>query len=331
MGLGLDDAYVELGVSPGASESEVKAAWRRLVSRWHPDRNASADAAALMQRINRAYDRIRLAFVEPAGHPAPAATSGPVVHRRVRLSVEQAALGVTRVLRGKLIHHCAGCDGEGILRTTAKCPTCDGAGTTRSPMWFGWVSSREACSTCDGSGTVRESCTACDGRGHAIQRYRRSVRFPAGVRAGEVLTIDGAGPGAGGFDGSLEMAVELTPHSFFTLDDHGTLRCQMPVDGFAWLAEAWIDVPTLGGLQHMRLRRNRHVYRLRGQGWPLDHDGTERGDQIVTVVPTFPDQPAPGQLALLEQLVALASPQDAKATREWDTRLRAWATRPPTA
>ena len=76
--MGLDDAYVELGVSPGASESEVKAAWRRLVSRWHPDRNASADAAALMQRINRAYDRIRLALVEPAGHPAPAATSGHV-------------------------------------------------------------------------------------------------------------------------------------------------------------------------------------------------------------------------------------------------------------
>jgi hypothetical protein len=29
----------------------------------------------------------------------------------------------------------------------------------------------------------------------------------------------------------------------------------MPVDGFAWIASAWIDVPTLTGLQQMRLQR----------------------------------------------------------------------------
>jgi molecular chaperone DnaJ len=284
-----------------------------------------------MQRINRAYDRIRLGHVEPAEHTEPAATTGPVVHRRVRLSVEQAALGATRVLRGKLTHHCTRCDGQGVLPATTPCPTCEGAGTRRSPVWFGWMSAREACDTCGGTGTVQAPCPACHGQGHTTRRYARSVRFPAGVRHGDVLTIDGAGPHAGGFDGSLEMAVELTPHPFFALGDHGTLRCQMPVDGFAWLAESWIDVPTLGGLQHMRLRRGRHVYRLRGQGWPLAHDGTDRGDLIVTVTPTFPDRPAPHQQALLEQLAALSTPQDAKATREWDRTLKAWTKARPAA
>ena len=39
-------AFAELGLTPGATAHEVKAAWRRLVSHWHPDRNDSAGAVA---------------------------------------------------------------------------------------------------------------------------------------------------------------------------------------------------------------------------------------------------------------------------------------------
>lgn len=327
--MGLDDAYVVLGVAPGASESEVKAAWRRLVSRWHPDRNGSADAAARMQRINHAYDRIRLAVADvgPAAASAEEGrekAAGRVVRRRVRLSVEQAALGCIRVLRGKLTETCSDCDGSGLLAGMTRCAECDGAGATRSRLWFGWMTSREACTPCEGSGAVRARCEACQGHGRLVHRYEQSVRFPAGVRNGDVLTADGAGRHAGGFDGTLEMQVELAPHPFFTAGDDGSLRCEMPVDGFAWLAEAWIAVPTLGGLQQMRLRRGRRIYRLRGQGWPLRHDGPERGDHVVTVVPTFPDAPNSRQQALLEQLAALAEAGDSAATRQWETTLKAW-------
>jgi len=331
MGLGLDDAYVVLGVSPGASESEVKAAWRRLVSRWHPDRNGSADAAALMQRINRAYDRIQHAFSDGSEEPSPADArgkskrgTGRVVHRRVRLSLEQAALGCMRVLRGKLTEICSDCEGFGLLASMMQCADCEGEGTIRSRLWFGWMSGREACSPCEGRGVVRARCVACEGLGRMAQRYEQSVRFPAGVCDGDVLTADGVGRDAGGFDGTLEMQIELAPHPFFKAGDDGTLRCEMPVDGFAWLAEAWIAVPTLGGMQQMRLRRGRRVYRLRGQGWPLKHDGPERGDHVITVVPTFPDAPNADQQALLEQLAALADAGSSAATREWDATLRAW-------
>ena len=48
----LDDSYHELGLAPGSSDAEVKAAWRRLSARWHPDRNDSPQALRKMQRIN---------------------------------------------------------------------------------------------------------------------------------------------------------------------------------------------------------------------------------------------------------------------------------------
>ena len=34
-----DNAFAELGLASDATEREVKAAWRRLASQWHPDRN----------------------------------------------------------------------------------------------------------------------------------------------------------------------------------------------------------------------------------------------------------------------------------------------------
>ena len=48
--------YAILGVSPDASQDEVRRAHRRLVMQWHPDRNKSPDAHRKMQDINEAYE-----------------------------------------------------------------------------------------------------------------------------------------------------------------------------------------------------------------------------------------------------------------------------------
>ncbi len=56
----MDDPYKILGVSPNASDEEIKAAYRRLAKKYHPDRNpGDPEAAKQMQRINDAYDRIK--------------------------------------------------------------------------------------------------------------------------------------------------------------------------------------------------------------------------------------------------------------------------------
>lgn len=65
----INDPYEVLGLMPGASEEEVKAAYRKLAKKYHPDLNpGNEEAARKMNEINAAYDRIK--------NPPSAGTNG---------------------------------------------------------------------------------------------------------------------------------------------------------------------------------------------------------------------------------------------------------------
>ncbi|MDR2529967.1 MAG: J domain-containing protein [Oscillospiraceae bacterium] len=59
----MTDPYAVLGVSPNASDEEIKRVYRELVRKYHPDNygdNPLADLAETkMKEINAAYDRIQ--------------------------------------------------------------------------------------------------------------------------------------------------------------------------------------------------------------------------------------------------------------------------------
>lgn len=338
-----EDAYAELGLARGASDAELKAAWRRLVARWHPDRNPRPDAAQRIQRINRAYRALREArsgdeavdsprsgepaAQAPSADPPPAPAAARTVRRKLRLRLEEAALGCTRLVGGSLSLACADCEGQGFRPLPGDCPACRGQGQVRRGSLFNWLASTaEPCADCGGAGRARAPCTGCTGRGRRSARYRRSVRLPAGARAGDVLTAPGGRHGD--VELTLELQLEIEPHPLFTLDENATLRCTVPVDGFAWIAERQVDVPTPTGLQALRLRRDQHHYRLPGAGFPAQRRG-EPGDLLVEVQPCFPDALSPAQQALLDRLLAETDAPGAAppALERWRRELRGWAAR----
>lgn len=80
------DPYSVIGVSPGASDSEVHAAYRRLVQIHHPDHNrGSAESARRFEEIQDAYARIRKLRERPDStrQSAPHVTADPAVEARL--------------------------------------------------------------------------------------------------------------------------------------------------------------------------------------------------------------------------------------------------------
>ena len=362
----IDNAFAELGLTPDATELEVKAAWRRLVSQWHPDRNGSAAAVTKMQRINRAIEAIRRAGFTPrpsasaagakatrskkpqhngedehsdphfdgaqqassserddSARPDHKASGSPTrtIHRRVKLTLEEAAFGCTKVLRGKVTDPCSACEGAGYRVLGGHCPQCHGSGAVRERSWFGWIGPESECDACHGGGIARQPCGACAGTGKAAtQRYGVTVRFPHGVRDGDLLSVVERHGKPGSPPGELSIRVEVQENDLFKLDKDGTLLCNVPVDGFAWIANRSVEVPTLGGLQTLQLQRDQLSYRLRGEGFPNERRGP-RGDQLITISPIFPQRMSTDQQILLDQLIATTSGPNGKQS---DERLKKW-------
>ena len=56
----MTDPYSVLGISPDASEEEIKSAYRNLVKQYHPDTNPQEEhAEEKMNQINAAYTMLR--------------------------------------------------------------------------------------------------------------------------------------------------------------------------------------------------------------------------------------------------------------------------------
>lgn len=303
----LDDPYRELGLAPGSSDAEVKAAWRRLSARWHPDRNDSPQALRKIQRINQALKMIRNARGEPAAQTedsAPGAEEFTVEHT-VKLTLEEVVSGCVREVRGEVVDDCADCNGSGLQPQATECGECGGTGRIRQRLWFAWVSSAVECTACQGQGRTRQGCTACAATGKAPpSKYRCRVQVAPGARAGDLLHVTAQVQGRQRQHRlALRLRVELQPHPFFTAEADGTVKCELPVDGFAWMANRWIEVPTPRGLQQMKLRRNHLSYRIKNAGLPWTNE-TEAADCIVTVVPMFPDELSREQETAIDRLVA---------------------------
>ena len=60
-----DDFYAVLGVSPTASDDDIRKAYKALARKWHPDHNTEPGAKETFQSINEAY-QILLAAPPPA-------------------------------------------------------------------------------------------------------------------------------------------------------------------------------------------------------------------------------------------------------------------------
>jgi DnaJ domain len=109
---GVVDPYSILGVTPGADERAVAAAYRSQAKQWHPDRGGGEDAVRRMAEINHAYDLLRAG----AAHATPSPMMPPRPGRPASRRGGWLADAVRRALGPELLDALA--DGEAVRLVT---------------------------------------------------------------------------------------------------------------------------------------------------------------------------------------------------------------------
>ena len=285
------DYYDTLGVKPDASEAEIKAAYRKLARKYHPDVSKEGGAEEKFKAVNEAHEALR----DPER----------------RRAYDQLRAGGYRggdEFRGPPPNWHGGADSGGDAADfgdffESLFGNRGGGGGRSGPRRGRDVHAQLPIDirTAYGGGTQRISL------GEGRNARSLDVKIPAGITPGRQIRLAGQGHAGtqGGPAGDLIIEVGLQERAEFSLDGNNVLSI-LPVSPWEAALGATVTVPTLGGDVELRIPAGSdggRKMRLRGRGWP----GKVAGDQIVTLDVRVPKAESDAQRALFEQL-ALAYP-----------------------
>jgi curved DNA-binding protein len=162
-----------------------------------------------------------------------------------------------------------------------------------------------ACDQCGGAGQRnRRPCAACGGAGQVARTETYQVKVPAGVTEGQRLRVAGRGEAGvgGGPAGDLYLRVRLARHPDFEVEDHNLIY-EAEVAPWEAVLGANISVPTLNGRVSIKVppgTQNGQKLRVRGHGLP--DRGGGNGDLIVETRVEVPKRVTDSERKLWEQL-----------------------------
>ena len=291
------DLYQRLGIKRGASEAEVKKAYRSLAKQLHPDRNQdNPKAAERFNQITQAYDilsdkdkraRYDRGELDEEGNPkfggfgggfggdgAGGGGGGPRPGQSGGFEgFDQAATADLSDLFEGLF---AG--SRGGRRASP-----DGFGNRGRvpPQKGGDVQYRLKVPFLDAATLTPQRVTLAAGK--AIE-----VKLPAGVDQGSKIRLAGQGdPGPAG-KGDAIIAIEIAAHPHFTREGHD-IRLSLPISLNEAVLGAKVKAPTPEGPVMLTVPKSASsgkVLRIKGRGF-TDKAG-KRGDLLVTLAIDIP-------------------------------------------
>ena len=229
---------------------------------------------------------------------------------RLKLTLEEVASGASKKVKIKTLARCSACNATGSRgggRTT--CNVCHGSGELRqvSRSLFGQFINVTVCPTCNGEGQViKDVCGECNGDGRVQHEKFLSVEVPAGVSAGNYMTMRNEGHVGprGGPPGDVIVVFDEIEHELF--ERHGDdVLLDLPISITQAILGDQVEVPTLEGnrviLEIDPGTQSGKILRMRKKG--ITHlRGSGIGDQLVRVTVWIPQKLSAKERDLFRQL-----------------------------
>ncbi|MFZ0196337.1 MAG: J domain-containing protein [Pseudolabrys sp.] len=301
------DPYEVLGVSKGASEADIKSAYRRLAKKLHPDANKhDPKAATHFAELNAAYEIVgdgdkRKAFdrgeidgegkprfqgfegfrEQPGGggfHPGGGAhfegfSFGPDGFRRSGSG--GGGGGFEDLLRGMFSGRGGGGRGPGQQFETDDFGAATGAGQDLHASL---------------TITLADAAKGTKTRVHLPTGKDVEVKIPAGIASGQQIRLKGQGwPSATGRAGDALITINVAPHPLFK-PDGADLRLELPISLYEAVLGGKVRVPTLDGAVELAIpagTNSGRTFRLKGKGLKAKSGA---GDLLATVRVVLPER-----------------------------------------
>ncbi len=223
------EAFAKLGLSPGADEKDVDAAFRKQAAKLHPDVNKAPTAEQDFKDLNEAYqflkkhnnkeaasfrttfhyteinpndfiNEIKQRMYESMGNmsgdrPHIYYNQGKIKAKKtattVTISFAESVIGCVKDVKYKRKMVCVTCGGTGYVSSESgsNCDKCDGTGNREIDGKI------LPCTTCRGKGKMatRKLCHECHGSPLVDKMFETKVKIPAGITNKTILSLQGKG------------------------------------------------------------------------------------------------------------------------------------------
>lgn len=223
--------YDRLGISPNATESEIKKAYRELAKKYHPDKNqGNKEAEEKFKEISEAYEILsdpeKKSLYDQYGldglkegvggfgggmdsffssffdfgrsRPRGPRKTKDILHT-IQCTLEEIYNGSKRKIKVTRNVKCTACSATGTKagKSPRQCRGCGGTGVKVRTHMHGpgiYQQIQTTCDTCNGEGTYispDDRCSICHGKKLTKEKKELTVEIDKGVREGHRITFKG--------------------------------------------------------------------------------------------------------------------------------------------
>lgn len=335
------DYYNILNVSRGATDDEIKKAYRKLALQYHPDRNpGNRQAEETFKEINEAYEVLGDSrkrhqyeqfgtigdrgsafdfgfqgnfdtifndlFSDFFGNQRQRERKGNDLRYDLTIEFEEAVFGGEKEIEIPKEEKCPECKGSRVEsgHEPIICAGCDGHGQVRQN--HGFFTINRTCEQCRGEGyVIKHPCKHCKGKGSVRTKKKVKIRIPPGIDSNTRLKLRGEGIQGFGdtVPGDLYVVLQIKEHAIFDRSGDDIL-VQVDVNFPLLCLGGEIKVPTIEGQSTLKIPRGTQpgkIFRLKGLGISKSN-GYGRGDQLVYLNIVIPSELTEQQKSLVSQL-----------------------------